>query len=733
MGSTSVDSPQSVSIQNIGNRTLAALTPGLTVGSNFAQTFGASALTDCSATFSLSPGAECNLSVSFEPLSAGPLSSAAIFTDNALNANPATQSVSLSGTGTSVLPVTVTVPNVVGPDRIGGIAAIVNAHLTMGAGSTAFSPTVQQGNVISQNPAAGTQVATTTVVELLVSKGPQPTENPLTLQNNYFVTGDYVSAGVTLRGTGVNGMATGTINIPTIAQSSQGVPDGADIIEAFLYWQTIESSPAASGGSGIFDGFPITGQQIGSDLPYTDGNVSGTLRTYRADVNVYFPAQSNGTRLASGSHSVTLPGNGASGSLLTEGASLVVIYRVLSKDFPLKSVVIYDGSAIPTSSTPQAIQGFYDAVGGANSPAEFTSLFASNGGWNNSSSFAPLPADASQYATTLTPGSAYAAVILSTLVKNTDNDGILDAWKGGPPVGDPNAGNPGYYDVKTGCVGQTLPGAKHGQKDLFVQLDYMCGGVLSDGSCDPTKENLFPSPDATGKDPLAMVQQAFAANGVTLHLQIGNAVPEDTCTDGSQSQLCQFPDEPGVISWKNSLEFSKLWPKNFTSCALGGDCSARFPYGQKDSYHYVLFGHSLAIPAWNTRYGTLVSINSTAGGQTIITTADRGTGINACPSRITLSGVLGNPSLNGVYGNTSCADTRRQSRFATPGRRTHVELSEWQFARAGYWTHIGHGDEHLRLLRSGRIRFSRHAGPLVDRREPGHEQASQRHRGHAIP
>src|ERR1019366_7008276 len=109
------------------------------------------------------------------------------------------------------------------------------------------------------------------------------------------------------------------------------------------------------------------------------------------------------------------------------------------------------------------------------------------------------------------------------------------------------------------------------EKDLFVHLDYMCGAVLSNGSCDPTQENLFPSPDASGNDPLAMVQQAFAANGVTLHLEVGNAVPEDICQDANQSQLCEFPNEPGVISWKNSLEFSKLWPKNFASCAAGGD------------------------------------------------------------------------------------------------------------------------------------------------------------------
>jgi uncharacterized protein (DUF2345 family) len=661
--STSSDSPQSVAIQNIGNQTLDAVSPGLVVnGLNFVKVTGPGTPADCSATFALTAGAECNLSISFEPQNAGnPLTSTAVFTDNALNAASTTQTMTLSGVGVQPAPTIVAVPNVVGQTESAAGTALTNVSLTLGSVTTAFSSTVPSGSVISQNPLAGVQVAVGSGVAVLVSSGPQPTSNPLTLENNYFVTGDYASAGATpLRGKGVGGIATGTITIPS-GTSSQAVPDGADIIDAFLYWETVENTPSASGGSGTFDKFPISGQQIGTDLPYTDGTLSGTLRVYRADVNAYFVAQANGIRYASGTHTVTLPDAGGSTFPLTEGASMVVIYRVLSPNFPLKSVVIYDGSAVPSSSMPQAVQGFYDALG---TSGENTNLFAASGTWNNSSSSVTLATHASQYSTTLNPGSAYAAVIVSTPVTNSDNDGILDAWKSGPAPPDPNAGNPGYYDVKTGSW-VPLPGAQHGHKDLFVQLDYMCGAVLSGGGCDPTQENLFPSPDASGNDPLAMVQQAFAANGVTLHLEVGNAVPEDICQDANQSQLCEFPNEPGVISWKNSLEFSKLWPKNFASCAAGGDCSTRFPYGQKDSYHYVLFGHSLAIPAWNSRYGSLTSIN-VASGVTTIGTTDRGAGINACPSRITISGVLGNPSLNGVYNTTGCADTKTIT-VATPG------------------------------------------------------------------
>jgi len=49
---------------------------------------------------------------------------------------------------------------------------------------------------------------------------------------NYFVTGDYKVAGVGLRGKGgADGFATGTLTM-------SGVPAGADIVAAFLYWET---------------------------------------------------------------------------------------------------------------------------------------------------------------------------------------------------------------------------------------------------------------------------------------------------------------------------------------------------------------------------------------------------------------------------------------------------------------------------------------------------------------
>ena len=662
VGTTSADSPRVVSIQNVGNQPLTG-----SMAPNFAPNFAG---TGSCGSFSLAPGALCLESFSFTPQTTGYFTGAASFSDNTLNLSPAVvhQQVNMTGIGgLNGQATTTAVPNVVGLTQSAAGSALTNAGLLTGSVSTASSSVVPSGSVIASNPAAGTQVNLNSLVKLLVSSGPgqTPAPNPLLLLNNYLVTGDYAAAGVNLHGAAaVNGKVTGTISIPNSAgPGSPGVPTGADLIDGFMYWTTLESSASPTGLNATFLGYPISGQQIGTDLPYTDGAQSGTLRVYRANVNAYFQNGANGIRTGSGNFAVSLPGAGTNGVLLSEGASLVVIYRVLSHNFPLKAVVIYDGSAIPASSTTQNMQGFYDAAGGGNGSGAVTTLFVNSSGWNNISTTSPL-GQPDQYNAQLNAGIAYGALILSTALNNPDNDGILAAWKAGPSGSDFHSGEPGYYDVKTGLwVG--LPGAKQGQKDLYVQLDYMCGAVRADGSCDPNQENLFPSPDAQGNDPLAMVQQSFARSGIALHLQVGNAVPEDTCTD-SPGQPCQFPGQPGVVGWKNSLEFSKVWPRNLTSCGSGGDCSPRFAYGQKDSYHYVLFGHSLAIPAWNTRYQTLTSI-VVSSGVTTLTTTDRGNGKNACPSRITISGVLGNPSLNGVYNTTTCNNSTTQIVLNTPG------------------------------------------------------------------
>ena len=700
VGSPSTDSPQAISVQNVGNQNL-SISVSATSTTSFSEIpSGSTCSTIPPAAVTLTPGAICKESFTFTPQSPGILSDSAIFSDNTLNlaTSVSLQTVNLSGIGSLNGATGTVVPNVVGMTEAAAATVLADAGLTLANVSSGYSSSEPAGSVAGENPAAGSQVSLGTPVNLLIAIGeaPAPAPNPLLFENNYFVTGDFATAGLSLRGMGsaTTNTASGIITIPDSTSGGvQGVPDGADIVDGLLYWETLENTATPSGNAGTFLGYPITGQQVGIDVSYTDGALTGTLRVYRANVNNYFqaPMNFNGERLGSGPFGITLPDSGGSRFPLNEGASMVVIYRVLvppsktsgnQPSYPLKSVVIYDGSTIPTTATPQTVKGFYDALG---TNGELATLYSSGGTWNGTPSSVPLAAHASSYSVLLNPNNAYAAVIFSTPVTNSDNDGILNAWKAGPASPDFFAGEPGYYDVKTQSW-VSLPGATHGQKDLFVQLDYMCGNVLSTGpsvgQCDPSQENLFPAADANGNDPLAMVQQAFKQSGIILHLEMGNAVAESSCMDTAGQPLCVFPStsanpQPGIIGWKNSLEFSKLWPRNYDSCVSGGDCTTRFPYGQKDSYHYVLFGHSLAIPAWSTRFGSLVTIHASAGtGQTTITTTSRGNdtraNINYCPSRFTISGVLGDPALNGTYNTASCPDGQTII-LSTPG------VTEWSY------------------------------------------------------
>ncbi len=226
----------------------------------------------------------------------------------------------------------------------------------------------------------------------LAQSGLAQTSNPLNFSKNYILSGgDYVVGGVGLRGLGdATGFATGRISIPDTVQAaatgktSPGVPDGANIVAAFLYWETVEKSMSAfTGQKGFFgpinsdlsvSSHPITGTVLGNgNAPpsWSSGGCAGssngstTLRTYRADVRPFIPLDANGNIVANGTYQVSLADSGSNGggAPLTLGATLVFIYRVLGAG-PLNAIILYDGAFAPSNQTlnstmTQPMQGFY--------------------------------------------------------------------------------------------------------------------------------------------------------------------------------------------------------------------------------------------------------------------------------------------------------------------------------------------------------------------------------------
>jgi len=346
--------------------------------------------------------------------------------------------------------------------------------------------------------------------------------NGLTPSKNYFVTGDYVVGGWDL--------TTGTIRIPDTVQASAtgvpspGVPVGADIVAAFLYWETVESSaqlPPHPGQTGSFNGFAIKGTILGNQNAPTSwsnggcGGANGGVKTivaYRADVRPFLPVDStNGRIQGNGIFPLGLPGGGnGNGTPFTLGASLVIIYRVqASPSYPLNAIVLYDGAVAPSNQTmtqmSQAIQGFYQPdvihrakithivgdgqpnksetaqLNGVNLPFLYPTVSATaafpgvyNGSWDNATwdvtTLVKGGASGFDSSTTTSVAAAqsgggcvdWGAIIFSTTVQSSDGDGLLDVWKT----------NQGYTDLLTGQA-VSLPGAKQGQKDVFSQIDYL--------------------------------------------------------------------------------------------------------------------------------------------------------------------------------------------------------------------------------------------------------------------
>ena len=567
---------------------------------------------------------------------------------------------------------------------------------------------------------------------------------PLNFSNNYFVTGDYVVAGVGLRGLGVNGFATKQFTMPDAnSVPATGVPQGAEIVAALLYWETVESSQTTfAGQNGFFravfpggpaTGYPITGALLGNPnapVSWSSGGCSGssqgskTMRTYGADVRSYLPQDSQGNILANNTYEVKLADSGSNGggTPLTLGASLIIIYRAITPSLPLNSVVIYDGAFAPSnssSSMSQTLEGFYQAAAGpisklthivgngqnnkyetvsldgVNLPSLYGTLPAFpgyyNGSWDNPTwSFSggsnPVQANDASATTMVVPSSSnsgcvsWGAIVFSTTVQNSDNDGILDVWKQGQGYCDASVN--GGVCATTDPSWVSLPGAKSGEKDLFVQLDYMCSIVNANGTCDTTNGvSFYPSANA-----LSMMTNAFSPHGVNVHFIPVNAIQEQTCSD-SAGALCAYPNQPGIVVWKTGFESLKNQPLNYpdeNSCeqALNGPCIRRFQHGRKDSYHYALFANAVGLPEWALQGGSLTSV--VASGNTVTLTTSTPNGLIAGTDRVTIANAITNPNLNGTYMVQSASGDTFTIQIATAANGTYTQSTDpWLSVASG--------------------------------------------------
>src|SRR6266849_3441070 len=419
--------------------------------------------------------------------------------------------------------------------------------------------------------------------------------NPLTLTNNYFVTGDYVVAGwqkdLTTPIQTINGVpyVTGRIRIPDTVQAiatgvpSPSVPPGADIVAAFLYWETVEDTsqfPPHPGRIGFLNGYAITGSFLptatsGSPSSWSSGGCSGSgngskiIQAYKADVRPFLPLDANGKIQGNGAFQIKLSDAGSNGNTVpfTLGATLVIIYRVESPSALLNSIVLYEGTFAPNNTSPtmsQTIKGFYRPAAspsakithivGAGQPGKLEQVSFNNqpllspygtlppfpgiynGSWDNPTwnvTADVLPQDSEMTSvvptgtnnTNNTNGKCvdWGTVIFSTTVDDTDGDGLLDVWED----------NKGYVDAISGQW-VALPGADKSVKDMFVEIDYLSN---LDGSAGPYKHSHLPKQAA-----LDMVGKAFAARNINVHFDLGPGIYQ---SDGYVIP-CPVSTPPGV-------------------------------------------------------------------------------------------------------------------------------------------------------------------------------------------
>ncbi len=149
--------------------------------------------------------------------------------------------------------------------------------------------------------------------------------------------GDYVASGVGLRG-----QTGGNITI-------SGIPAGATIQNAYLYWGMLDDGEDASLRNLSLNGNPVLGTRIGHGPDTCWGRTDSF--SYRADV----------TPLVAGNGTYTVTGVASGGLILAEGAALVVIYNSGGTSF--RTVMLADGNIVlPAVFQGQAIFGGFNAA-----------------------------------------------------------------------------------------------------------------------------------------------------------------------------------------------------------------------------------------------------------------------------------------------------------------------------------------------------------------------------------
>jgi len=221
--------------------------------------------------------------------------------------------------------------------------------------------------------------------------------NALPYSLSYTVTGNYVVSSVDLtpepdNQDGDPGYQTATIHIGT--STARAVPQNAEILAAFLYWETLAQNATTLDVQ--FRGLPaslvrVQSQEISGVFAPCWSQSGNTLYMMRADVLALLPLQKDengfptGRRLVNdmdlvaagmtAGHKIRLPEAGTGNQTpQSAGASLFLVYRDPSE--PLRRIVVYDGLHVAQrgETTVQRIRGFLQSNVTAPGQAKLTQI-----------------------------------------------------------------------------------------------------------------------------------------------------------------------------------------------------------------------------------------------------------------------------------------------------------------------------------------------------------------------
>jgi len=197
--------------------------------------------------------------------------------------------------------------------------------------------------------------ATNATVKAFTQLAAAPPAASLTQSFAFTIPGDYTAVGVGLRG------GTAPLFGPPPASadiSVSAIPIGATVVQAFLYWGMLDNGEDATLRNLTLNGNPITGTRIGSGPDTCWGRINSF--TYRADV----------TPFVNGNGTYTLTNVALGGSILQEGASLVVVYQLAGA--PTRTVIVSDGDVSIPLGTRTGTTSFSGFTAGAPVSAKTT-------------------------------------------------------------------------------------------------------------------------------------------------------------------------------------------------------------------------------------------------------------------------------------------------------------------------------------------------------------------------